>query len=108
MQILLNESQRKPKKFIGISYPSGENINQKKSSKIEGLYPSLSEMRLREKSRSTLKMNETDTSKNNSSSKYADDYAKSKIDDNLEKYDENMYMSDYARGAVKKDLSVYE
>ena len=87
IQILLNESQGKPRKFIDTPYPSEKNINQGKLSEIEELYPSLSEMRLREKSISTLKMDETDTSNNKISSKYANDYAKFKIYDDLEKYD---------------------
>ena len=65
-------------------------------------------MRLREKSRSTLKMDEIDMSKKKISSKYADEYAKFTIDDDPERYDESMYMSDYARGAIKKDVSTYE
>ena len=48
------------------------------------------------------------TRQNKISSKYADDYEKFEIDDDLEKYDENMYISDYAREAVKRDLSAYD
>ena len=43
MQILLNEGQGKPRKFIDTPYPIEENINQKKPSEIDGLHPGLSE-----------------------------------------------------------------
>ena len=54
MQILLNDDQGKPRKFIDTPYPSEENINQKKPSEIEGLHPGLSEMRLRERNQEVL------------------------------------------------------
>ena len=71
MQILLNINERRSRGLIDTPYPSQENMHQKELTESKKIYPSLTEMQAKEhdRSRSTLRMDETYISKRENSSK---------------------------------------
>ena len=85
MQMPLSMNGGKSRRFIDTPYPSEENMHHEKLTETNGLYPGLSEMQAKEqdRSRSTLRMDEIDISKRETSFKYADDYDKGAIRKNL-------------------------